>query len=426
MRKMNKGLLRLAVLALCAALLLCACGGDGGSQGGTTASGETTYRVTVVDALGNPYSSGVIVRFMRDGAQAAMQVVNENGVAEKTLATGDYTVELMFTDSVAAYYYDRRSLTLSAAEPELEITLAMTPGADAYSLFAQDKEHDAYSVGVGCTYVSLNPGERTYFLFTPEIAGTYEFSVVGDVEDIGYYGNPFFVQSESTVEAVDNAFTVSVSAGMIGTNGTGTTVMVLGIDGGDTENCTLTIERIGDPEWSVADEPWMVYEPTVELKQFTLDPSAKINEFDLTASTDTYNLVLNEADGFYHLNSADGPLILVRLGKDSKYLSCFKTILDNSGVNKYFFEEDGTFIKKETYDECLLEYISYMDENSGTYPLTEDLKYIIQQRGDYSGWFDPEQPLYLFKQQANEDWIPIAGINNEISWLFMCCYVTTG
>lgn len=422
MKNMNKGPARLLALVLCAAIVLCACGGEGSST--TIASGETTYRVTVTDALGYPYSSGVIVRFMQDGTQTAMQVVNEQGVAEKTLATGEYTVELMFTGDVAAYYYDQSDLTLSGTKTELQIHLAMTPAADAHMLYAQDQEHKAYSVSEGCTYVSLNPGERTYFLFTPSVAGTYEFSVLEAVEDIGYYGSVYFVQNDKLVECENNRFTVSVSPSMIGTNGTGTTVMVLGIDGGAAKNCTLTIERIGDPEWTVSDEPWMVYQPTVELKQFTLDAYATVHEFDLKASTDTYKLVFNEADGFYHLDSVDGPLVLVRLGKNTKYLDCFKTILENSGVVKYFFDENGGFVRKENYNDCLMAYIACMDEESGTYPLTEDLKYIIQQRGEYSGWFDPEQPLYLFKQQANEDWIPIEGINNEISWLFMCCYAT--
>ena len=79
-----------------------------------------------------------------------------------------------------------------------------------------------------------------------------------------------------------------------------------------------------------------------------------------------------------------------------------------------------SFQKKESYSECLLEYIACVDEESGTYPLTEDLKYILQQRGEYSGWFDPEESLYLF---VDGNGIALDGINNEISWLFMCCYI---
>ena len=141
---------------------------------------------------------------------------------------------------------------------------------------------------------------------------------------------------------------------------------------------------------------------------------------DITAAS--YTLVLNETDGFYHLNTADGPLVLVNLGDVSKrqYLDSFETIIGKSKVCKYFYDENGEFVKKETYNECLQKYIDVMDKSKGVYPLTEDLKYIIQQRGDYYGWFNPELTQYLFKDE-NGNLVP--GVNPEISWLFMCSYI---
>ena len=207
---------------------------------------------------------------------------------------------------------------------------------------------------------------------------------------------------------------------MIGTGDSGTTTLVIGIEAADADGCTLAIERIGEAERTLADEPWMIYETTAELAPYTLPAGASLKEFDLTAETGKYNLVLNEKDGFYHLDSADGPLVLVNLGKDGNYLDSFKTILDNSGVSKYFYDENGEFVKKESYTECLLEYIACMDESNGVYPLTEDLKYIIQQRGDHSEWFDSSSSSYLFVDE-NGNMVP--GINSEIAWLFMCCYI---
>ena len=421
---MNKakrtGTLVLALL-LSIAMMLSACGGQT-STGETTAnSGEITYSVAVVDALGNPWTDGVIVRFLQGGQQAAMQVADAGGVAEKALPAGEYNLELMFTDENGQYYYDQSdadALTLTAEKTSLQVELSFIPTAEPETLVVENKEYQAYPVGVGGTYVDLIPGERTYFLFTPTEPGTYEFSMVGDAEKIGYYGGTFFVQSESVAEVVDNVFTLSVRAGMIGTEGS-TAVMVLGIDAGSAENCTLTITRTGDPEHTVEDEPWHVYQPTAELAPYTLSASASLKEFDLTASSGTYNLVLNEKDGFYHLDSADGPLVLVSLGVDGTYLDCFQTILDRSGVTKYFYDDAGEFIKKESYTECLLQYIENMDEKSGVYPLTEDLKYIIQQRGDHVGWFDKTSSSYLF---VDKNGMPLDGINPEISWLFMCSY----
>lgn len=415
------------VALLCFAMVLGACDGQGAPD--SLSANEAAYQVAVVDATGTPYTEGVIVRFLQNGQQAAMQVVDENGVAEKVMTKGDYTVELMFTDTNAAYYYDQSDLSLSAEKTELQIVLTYATGENAKTLYAQGEEHAAYPVTVGSTHVKLTAGARSYFLFTPTEAGTYKVSMAEEGTQVGYYGAPHFVQENSAAEVVDNAFTVSIRAGMISTGNTGTTVLVIGVDSESATEGTLTITRTGDPEHSLEDEPWTVYQPTAELTAYKLPAGAVLKDFDLTAA-DPYQLVLNETDGFYHLNTTDGPLVLVRLGEKSggsKYLDSFETIVNHSGVVKYFFDADGNFEKKESYTECLLKYIGYtdqgtnekhpgcMDADSGLYPLTEDLKYIIQQRGDYVGWWDASADLYLFDE--------LPGINVENAWLFMCCYI---
>ncbi len=400
------------LLALAMVLSLAACGGSGDAPA-ANASGEIEYKVAVVDGTGAPYTSGVIVRFMKDGEQAAMQPVDGAGTAVKALPAGDYAVELMFTGNESEYHYDAEGLAVSASAPELTVTLTYTMGAEPVALMAQGVEKMAYPVADGSTYVTLTPGERNYFLYTPTVAGTFAFSSDAEGAAIGYYGAPHFVQEASAAEVVNNSFSQSIRATMIGG-----AVLVIGIDAdANTDSCILTIQRTGDPEWSVEDEPWQVYEPTVDVKPYTLG-AGSIQEFDLTASAGTYNLVLG-GDGFYHLDSENGPLVLVRLTQDPKYLPCFKNILDRSGVNRYFFDDNGDFLKKETYDQCLLTYIECADEATGTYPLTEDLKYIIQQRGEYAGWWDLNGS-YLF---VDENGVPVNGINAEIAWLFMCCYL---
>lgn len=400
------------LLALVMMLSLAACGGSGDAPA-ANAKGEIEYKVTVADGTGAPYTSGVIVRFLQNGEQIAMQPVDGNGSAAKTMAAGEYDVELMFTGNESEYYYDKANMTLTAAAPQLNITLTYTMSAEPVALTAQGKETQAYPVSDGSTYVTLTPGERNYFLYTPTVAGTFLFSSDTESAVIGYYGAPHFVQEVSAAEVENNSFSMSIRASMIGGAAT-----VIGIDAdANTDGCILTIQRTGDPEWSIEDEPWTVYEPTINLKPYTMG-AGTIREFDLSASTDTYKLVL-DSNGYYHLDSENGPLVLVRLTKDPKYLPCFKNILDRSGVNRYFFDANGEFVKKETYDQCLFSYIECAEEENGTYPLTEDLKYIIQQRGEYAGWWDLNGS-YLFVDENN---VPDNTINTEIAWLFMCCYL---
>ena len=412
-----------AVLAfvLCFGMILGACGSQPSGETETTEAPSTdaVYTVSVTDHFGTPYTTGVIVAFLKDGQQVAMQPVNDQGEASKTLEKGDYTVELVFTGDESAYYYDKEALALTAEQTSGTVYLANALVGEPDSLYVSGGKVDAWVVDAGCTWVSLTAGERNYFLFTPTMAGTYEFSVEDPSATIGYYGAPHFVQETSAAELVEGKFELSIRADMIGQDGTGTTVVVVGVDPGTEAQTMLKIQRTGDPAWSVADEPWHIYEPTVELSKYTLPEGSNIAEFDLTASG--YELVLNENDGFYHLNTADGPLVLVRLGEKSAYLDSYKTILEHTGVSKYFFDENDEFIKKENYTDCLLKYIENMDEDNGLYPLTEDLKYIIQMSGDHNGWYDASGKSYLFLDQNG---IQVPGINPEISWLFMCCYIS--
>ena len=76
----------LAALMLCS--LLTACGGkQNGDQPEQPEEPIVTpagYSVRIVDALGNPCSEGIIVRFMQNGQQVSMQTVDANGVPQYT------------------------------------------------------------------------------------------------------------------------------------------------------------------------------------------------------------------------------------------------------------------------------------------------------------------------------------------------------
>ncbi len=414
-----------ALLALSLVLGLAACGGSAPAE--TTAApteaaanaNEADYTVRVVNAKGKPYTSGIIVRFMKGAEQVTMQVIDENGAAVKTLPKDDYTVELMFTDSNAQYVYGG-DLTLSAEKTQLEISLAYAAGDHTIPMYFQaGGEGSGLVVDVCCTQVELTAGERNYFLFVPKEAGKYEISAVGDVESIGLYGTPYFVLPETVEPVENNTLTTDIRADQIGSGDGGSTILVVGIDAGAAESCVLSIERIGDPDWTPEDEPYVIYQKTVELAPYTLPAGASLKEFDPTADTDAYSLVLG-SDGFYHLDSEDGPLVLMLLGKANKYTDCFQTFLTKSGVRKYFYDENGEFDHRESYDECLREYFTVMDEANGVYPLTEDLRYIVWNRGDYAGWWDMDGNTHVF---YDENGMPVPDINPEIAWLFMCVYI---
>ena len=400
-----KNVKRFMALALALVMLLgllTACG----------AAGNATYTVKVTDAQGVPYTSGVIVKFLKDGAQVAMQPVDANGEASKELEKGNYTVELAFTGDNGGYY-DPAAAVLSADKTSLELKLSNKLSEEYTELFADGKDHKAYAVMAGSTYVPVAANERNYFLFAPTEAGTYKFSVDNDQLALGYYGAPHFVQSVSAVDVVENTFSLSVSQSSLGG-----AVYVIGIDGiGEATDCMLTVERTGEPEHNVADEPWTTYKTTAVLTPYTLElPEGKeLVYMDITAETANHEFVFNDADGYYHLDTADGPVIHVHLAKGAPYVA-LQTVIQGDGpaggapIREYFYDADGNFLKKEDYTDILVNYFKNMDADMGVYPLTDDLIYIIQ--NGCNGWWDPASPDYIFD-----------GCNPELGWMFACCWV---
>ncbi len=410
--KLIKALLMAATLG--GAVMLGACGK--GSE-----SGDVEYKVTIKDAFGNPYTSGIIAEFYKGEEKVGMQVCDENGVVKKTLAAGNYNVSLAFTDGIEKYHYEKEGLSVSAKKKELAVIVAHAVTEEGPSLYVDPKNYESHIIGAGCTYVTLTSGDMNYFLFTPTEAGMYEVSVVeGENVSIGYYGVPDFVQKNSVEEVVDNKFSVSIKASMIGTNGTGTSIIVIGVKAeADAKDCVIGVRRTGDPEHTVEDEPWTIYDAKTPPVKYTAPAGLKIKDFDLSSADDTYKLVLNKTDNYYHLNTEDGPIVYVNLVEANDYIPSFKEMLETSDAVKYFYDENGEFVKKEGYSKCLKRYIECADETLGVYPLTEDLKYIIQQHGDGAGWWEPNGKGNIFKDDNGN---LIQGINENIAWLFMCGY----
>ena len=282
-------------------------------------------------------------------------------------------------------------------------------------------------VDAGCTYMELTGGIRNYCIFTPKQSGVYKVSLHNAEGEVGYYGGTFFVLDSNSGTVVDGGIELTVSNGQIGTDGDGgTTKMVIGIDVAEgVTDCVLSIIRIGDYKPSPQESEWVNYFSAYNPVKYTLPEGLTIQEFDLTSS---YTLVLNAADGFYHLNTADGPIVLVRMNAELSYGGCFGAILSNTNVGVYEYDEEGNFTQRVSFNSVLHKYLgdlstsmgSYKYENTklddayGVYPLNEDLMYIIQTYGTYKGWWDRESDNYLFAT--------LPGVNAETAWLFMCCY----
>ena len=405
------------VISLVLVCMLCcafaACGGnESGTEQTAAPSGDGAYVVNIVDALGNPYTGTALVKFMQNGQQKAMQQAKE-GVVTKTLPRGEYSLELQLPDCEEAFTYNTEA-KLTATETTVDLVVTYELSEKTMDLYAS--EEPVHFVSEGCTRVPVKGGVRTYYLFEQVKTGKFSFTVIGDAT-VGYYGAPHMVQEHSAAEVVDNAFEINIKAGHIGGQ-----PLVIGLDADKDAEVILCVTRTGDPDWGIEDETVHTYKATVELKPYTLPAGSKLVDFDLTA--ESYTLVKDE-NGFYHLNTVDGPLVLTYLGVKSKYLDPLQIVSEKSGVGKVFWSDPEnhtkeSFEKKESYNQCINDYCAVMDEQAGVYPLTDDLMYILQQHGDYYGWWDIQSHSYLF---LDENGVADNSINPDVAWLFACCYI---
>ena len=376
---------------------------------GTT---PTDYTVKLVDAKGKAVT-GVTVQFYLGKTKKGEKKVDSKGVAKINLLDATYTVKLSGT----TLKYDEGMAKVTATATSLELLLtdkAQTAVTNAYP------KKEAV-VKTGAWHVTLTPGKLSYLWFTVEESGTYRFATTNKNVAIGYYGGSFNVlqlpiTTGDTVQETNNSLTISfVDAGP--------TVVIGLLAPTNVSTTVVQITRIGDAKWSPALEPWEEYEGSYTPKPFTYT-GGKLTNFDMTSATSAYKLVLG-SDGYYHLGSANGQRVYMRLGSKAPYQRSISAVLGldggpaGSNFGIYIYDAAGNFVRKERYNDLLGEYVANMDANEGIYPLTPDLMYMIQQAGGYRGWWDPASPDYLF---VDDDFEPIPGINNEIGWMYALCY----
>ncbi len=362
---------------------------------------KVTYTVTVVDENGKPQR--VMVQIKKGSTVVGKKMTDSSGEVSVELEADDYTVALVFTG--AKKYYDTNAATLSATSNNLRITVANKLLGQPVSFYLGNY----YNIEPGASYVELVADAPNYFCFSPTESGLYQISTSHSSAVISYWNSPFFASDlTSTLNPSNNSFTFNVNEGRLGAD------YLLSVTG--ASSCVLFITRIGDYIPDLYDLPWSeewMQDGDPTPFSLTIPAGQKIIGIDITAPTSTYKLVYNSADGFYHLNTVDGPVLLMRLGGSAPDLS-LATVLGTSAIRKYFYNENGEFIKKEDYTSRLSAYVENMDSKTGTYPVTRDMMYILQQYGEAAGWWDGT---------ANSLLGGYAGLNTEIAWMYACCYV---
>lgn len=418
--------LLLALLLAGSALALSACGGSGegpetqaagtsaSTEAATEAPADTLYTVSVQNGDGTP-ASDIILKLSRDGEVVATKVIGPTGSATATLPAGEYTVTLEKPDGSSLHYDTEARLTPEAPSLTLTIRSAATATETIQAPSLKGGEyvrHHAFTLGEGETYVALNSAEYTYFIFTPTRGGLYAVTC-GDSVVLSYRGNGINVFDYDLIETVDGVVTLPVHDSSIGEGETGTARYVFAIQttAASESGVAVSITRTGDVPKTPADEPWVVLTATESfLHPYEGELNGRFTDLDVTDPS--LSVVLNETDGYYHLGTADGPLVFIRLTEPSPYMDAFETVCEKSRMCRYFYDENGSFLRKESYNEVVTAYIPFCNADGAT-PLTRELAYVMQNTGEQNGWWNFSDGVSIFGDKA---------VPAEIGWLFACGY----
>ncbi len=247
---------------------------------------------------------------------------------------------------------------------------------------------------------------NTLFEFTPDETGRYSFTAPFGVE-IGNWG-AFFNPVDNTANKTNSFEWECTSVGQS---------VLVGVVG--SEDVVLTVTRTGDVKPPVTIE-YVDYvnthTPDVS-NQLVLGEGESVQYVDITKPQ---TAVLG-SDGFYHLGSANGPVLYLNMAGDTIDMSMYY-YSGNPAITLrgQLRDEQGNLIAAYNFLDSLKAYVDackVSDYEYNPYPLTEDLAIFLEAYGGVNGWFNPM--FSPFEAVQN-------GCDADAAWLVACCYVDNG
>lgn len=381
------------------------------------------YGLWIVDGQGNAMTD-IFVKVMKDEEQVKLYPFNGEFLSME-LDTDTYELELDLSQLNGTYTYDESLCVLSPDKRTTTIRLFRTVDSskDIFVGAPISKDYTAFRITEGSYKVALTPNDYTFFIFAPTKAAIYTVTYECESElAVSYHGSTFFVQGADLTEGsteiakYENGISVDIYSSNIGAD------YVFAVRSSGATECILNIKNVGDPGTRLVDEPWTAYledeEKVAEHLQVSKDGTyKKIDLSDLS-----FTAVFNENDGFYHLNSADGPIIFIDMTSDTDYISSLHTICANQRMGIYIYDNNGNITEKRSFNELFLQYGMPADTDTVVddpvrVPLTEKLAEAIKSYGDKYSWWAVGSEQNLFTS------VHIGGsYNQKYAWLLFCGY----
>lgn len=339
----------------------------------------------------------------------AVSVYTVNGETVRTVTTSTSAAVQVAKNDIVIYYVrsfdpDVTSLKVTTAVEEG----AILPEQEEESTFDDGEknfEKSATAIVVGNNKLAASSSyPYTVYEFAPGAIGKYTFttsdSKIGIVSNTGMWvdvGNPgeaydpnmvptqVVVENEIVWECTDaqQKIWIAVKA--------------------DTNEANINVSK---EELVIVEIPEKAYKATAHPYLFTGDANALVY-VDVEDKKED-KAVLGK-DGFYHLNEADGPILLVKLNDELLNLS---KATETGKIAIVVYDKDGAIDYIYNCNDAIDAYVANMDAANGLYPLTEELMYIYQNYGEQQKWYTNFLASSIdFKYPDSE------------GWMFACMYV---
>lgn len=366
---------------------------------------EKTFSIKVTLPDGTAAFGTQVV--LTGGKEEYVGIVNDEGYT--TIQAPEYTYGLSFKNLPGAFVPEA---SYSTSGQDVEVTLKM---GDKFSSFKEGTGdmYDRYEAPSGTYNVTLTSAEDEVFVsLDPDSMGTYAFFTTGNVDTVLHgYDASFATCYANTSKNADNIssknknFYQTFEIGEVHYNEQWReTIGIMARSQSYPVTVQLTFMKISDYYTPPVKYERVVVETQEELKKY---PEAE-SGFRLKTVDYDSELVYNETDGFYHIGSANGPVVVVKLTSNPERLFTngetnevtFQTVAnpEYEGIPSTFYltfqKEDGTLYNRD-YNKLIMETYPQYVNSDGVYGLTEELKeflysFIVEHQNDIN--IDGEVP----------------------------------
>ena len=253
-------------------------------------------------------------------------------------------------------------------------------------VFAADYTISSTALKLGTNTVTADASTTTLYVFQPVEAGAHEVSVKEASATLSRWNGTKFYVLGLAETAENGVLTITCSSA-------GQSFLV-GVAGVNSAVVTIKeVEGYTPPEAVVYQEYVNVHTPVSDFAM----PDEELTRVDIMKP----QTVVADADGIYHLNSVDGPILYVNMCA-ATYADLYACYYPTGGTGALYMR--GTY-EDATGKTCGYEFLEamrpYADalDGDGYYYLTVDLALYIQTYGKNQGWFSKSaSPFTLIKQ----------------------------